>query len=201
MSVKVTITKLRNDLDGLLKDDQHPLASTFEFVIAQDNVLAITPGEIKYERTPFEYKYSLFRKQDGTEEIMFSSESSIPNPWRGSNKTIVIQGCTTDGEPISGWNCDTWNVKEPIQIDGFFIVEVKISFLTDEGDNRFSAKAAIKILDNQGVVYGEDIVTENTGYLLLNNGITIVGPQEIDLANGKNIDASGAIVKKIEIVE
>jgi hypothetical protein len=201
MSVKVTITKLKDTFDGLLKGDQHPLASTFEFVIPQENVLKVIAGEIKYERTPSEYTYSLFQNQDGVEQIIFASESSIPNPWRGLNKIITIQGSTPNNEPISGWNCDTWTVKEPLQIDGFFVTDVKISFLTDAGNGRFLAKAAIKILDNQRVVFGDEMVTENTGYLLLEKGITTDGFQEIDLVNGKNIDSDGAIVKKIEIIE
>ena len=201
MSVKVTITKLKATFDGLLKGDQHPLTSTFKFVIPQENVLSVTAGEIKYERTPSECTYSLFQNQNGIEQIIFASESPIPNPWRGSNKIITIEGSTPNNEPISGWNCDTWTVKEPIQIDDFFVVEVKISFLTDEGNGRFLAKASIKILDNQGVVFGDEMVTQNTGYLLLSKGITTDNLQEIDLANGKNIEADGAIVKKIEIVE
>lgn len=201
MSVKVTLTKLKDNFCGLLAGDKHFLASTFDVLVPQQNVLKVSSGQIKYERIPFECKYSLFVDQNGSEQIIFASESEIPNPWRGLNKIIVIQGSTPNNEPISGWNCDTWTVKHPIIIDDFSVIEVKISSLKNEGDNRFLATAAIKILDNQNIVYGEDIVTENTGYLLLSNGITIDGPQEIDLANGKNIELNGAIVKKIEIID
>lgn len=200
MELKVTVTKLLAQLSGLLKDDTHTQASTFEVLVPSTHVIAATPGEMRFKRVPHQLEYTLLRNESGIERIVFSSEGPLPNPWRGKNILISIPGKTAGGEPIDGWNCDTWTVLEPLEIDGFVIETVCLTKLTEVSAGRFLAEGQIHIFDATATLFGDDYVVEHTGYFLVNPGISTNAPQEVDLAKGKNLESDGLIVQKIEVI-